>query len=152
MLYIFPANRTVKSPDCEMFTIPNNNLFQNHHLCLARTEQIFLQNTFVNLANFCRWVESISLGTSREFFCLKKFVGIWTSGSTKCWLIFAYERLLKTLKRRITFLIANETKYLFLVTLSYNQPKCFISKSTVGTRFLFVNLVISTLSLLIIIQ
>ena len=52
----------------KFFTIPNNNLFQNHHLCLARTEQRFFQYSFVKLASFCRWVKSVSLGTSMTLF------------------------------------------------------------------------------------
>ena len=84
--------------------------------------------------------------------CVKTFVGIWKSGSTKCWLIFAKEGLFMTLKRRITFPITEETEHLNLITTPNNQAKCVTCKSTVETPFLFFTCVISTLSLLINIQ
>ena len=65
---------------------------------------------------------------------------------------FAYEGLFMNLKRRTTFLIRNETEHFILVTPPYNQANCLLSKSTTETRFLFVNLVNKTLSLLINIQ
>ena len=152
MPHIFPENCKVWSPDCELFKIPNSNLFQSHQLCLARTEQSFFYFLQWILPSFVGELNRFPMALQWYFCCLKKFFRIRKSGSTKCCLIFSHEGLIITLKRRITFPITNETEYSISVTLPNIQAKCFMSKLTVETQFLFVILVISTLSLPIIIQ
>ena len=130
------------------FTILNNKLFQNHHSYIARTEQSFLFKTDLrNLPFIVGELNQFLVPLQRHFSFLKKFVDIWKSGSSIFWLIFTCEGLLMTLKRRITFFIKKQTEHLISVKLPHNQAKCFMCKSTVETRVLFVNLVISRLIL-----
>ena len=107
---------------------------------------LWLLFSLVNLASFLSVLIGFLMALQWHSSCVKTFVGIWKSGSTKCWLIFANEGLFMTLKRRITFPITEETEHLNLITTPNIQAKCITCKSTVETPFLFFTCVISTLS------